>query len=150
IVGHLDLGVSLLSASIGPIDFGPLFQHTFPLASTDPLYLASSQFALQGFDSVAGSLSIALGDGLVNLPGGATIDTSDYTANSTAVIQTILTAAADGDTATNIYDPVAHTGSAAAIAGELNVELVAPTSSSYTLPAGFEAAFLEPGGGNTT
>src|SRR5262249_779017 len=64
--------------------------------------------------------------------------------------QTILTAAADGDTETNIYDPVAHTGSATAIAGELNVELIAPTSSTYTLPAGFEAGFLEPGGGNTT
>jgi hypothetical protein len=150
IVGHLDLDLSLLSASLGPVDFGPLFSHTFPLASTDPLYLATSEFALEGFDSVGGSLSIGLGDGLVDLPGGATIDTTDFTANSTAVIQTVLTDAAGGDTTTNIYNPVNKSGSSTAVDGALNIELIAPTSSSYTLPAGFQAGILEPGSGNTT
>lgn len=149
IVGHFDLGISLLSANIGPISFGPLFQTSIPLASTDPVYLATAGgaggFSLQGFNTVNGSLSIGLGDGLVNLPGSATIDTTAFTANSTAVIQTVLTTAAGTDTATNIYDPVANTGSSTAVAGDLNVEVITPAGSSYTLPTGFDAGILEPG-----
>lgn len=159
IIGQLNLGLTLLTASLnlgpfGAITFGPLYQGTFPLASTGPIYLGTaggpSGFALEGFNTINGDLSIALGNGLVDLPGSATIDTTDYSANATAVIQTVLSTAGQHDTATNIYDPVHNTGSKTAVSGKLNIEVIDPTAASYKLPAGFQVGFLEAGSANAT
>ncbi len=151
LVGQVDLNLSLLSGSFLGDSFGPLYSQDFPVISSNPIYLlnpgGSSGFPLEGFNTPAGNLSIALGNGLVTVPGGDTIDTTAFTANGTAVVQTALTAAENGATQTNIYDPDTHTGSATAVRGELNVEVIDPQST-YQLPDGFQAGILEPGAGD--
>lgn len=152
-VGNLDFNLSILSATLGPLSFGPLFSQDFPLFQTGPLYVANpggpNGFALEGFNTESGSFSIDVGTGEVTTPGGGTIDTSAFTANSTALIQTTLDAAAGGATATNIYDPSGPAGSATAVGSKLNVEVVnSPSGTTYQLPAGFQAGILEPGSGN--
>jgi len=151
LVGQVDLNLSLLSGSFLGDSFGPLYNQDFPVLSTDPIYLlnpgGSGGFALEGFNTPGGNLSIALGTGSVTGPDGTAIDTSAFTANSTAVIQSALTAAAGAATQTNLYDPANQSGSATAVPGDLNVEVV-NSSGADQLPPGFNAGIVEPDAGN--
>src|SRR6185437_2326283 len=148
IQGNVEFDLTILQGDFLGIQFGPLFGANIPIASGPPLYLFDSTFDLGGFNTPSNTLSLALGNGEVTVPGGASIDTSAFTANSTAVIQTTLTDAAGAATQTNIFDPD-PSGSATAIGGQLNVEVIdGPGTSPYTLPAGFDAGILEPGAGS--
>ena len=149
-VGNVSLNLSALSGGVSELgSFGPFFNSTFPIYTSDPLYIFNpggpTGFALQGFNTPRHDVAIAHGTATLVAPGDIAIDAGMFSANDAALVQSALeglAAGADAFFGTNVYDPAAGTGQARAEAGKLNIEVVSSTADAYTLGAGFSAGIL--------
>ena len=141
----LEGGVSLLGS------FGPLYHQTFPLYTSDPLYIynpgGSGGFSLEGFNSPSHSVAIARGTGDLTGPGSTAIAAAAFTANDVALMQAAIDGT--GGAVTNLYDPSTSSGSATPLGGQLDVELITSPGASTTLATGFEVGLLETSGSLT-
>ncbi len=149
-VGTATLNLTALGGYADLFDygsFGPLYSNDFPVYSTGAIYIYNpggpGGFAFQGFDTPTHNLRIEYGTGTLVAPGGFAIDGSGFTANDAALIQATLNviAADSGDTGTNAYT-VGGSGSADAVSGKLNVEIVDSPATSGFLGYGFDAGFI--------
>lgn len=152
-VGDATLDLQALAGGVDHLgSFGPLYQNTFPLYTSSPLYIynpsGSGGFNLQGFNSPSHSVAIALGTGDLDLPGGAKASALGFSANNVALMQSTLDGLG-GNAATNLYDPATHTGSATASPSVLDIAVLTEPGGSTTLNAGFEAGLLEASGNLT-
>ena len=151
-VGNATLDLQALAGGLDHFgSFGPLYQNTFPLYTSSPLYIynpsGSGGFNLQGFNSPSHSVAIALGTGDLDLPGGTKASALGFSANNVALLQSTLQGL--GGSATNLYDPANGSGNATASPSMLDVALVTTAGRSTTLNSGFEAGLLEASGSLT-
>lgn len=153
-VGTANLNLTALGGYVDLLDygsFGPLYSNDFPVYSTGAIYIYNpggpGGFAFEGFDTPTHTLRIEHGTGTLVAPGDFAIDGSGFSANAAALIQATLNSIAtdSGDTGTNAYT-AGGSGSADAVTGKLNVEIVDSPAASASLGYGFDAGFIWAGG----